>query len=240
VDRTFEAADLIEVMEEAVHYNRFLIDELVAWSHGAPRLLDFGAGNGRFSRALHEQHLSVRAIEPDPELRERIRSYGIPSHASLDALGELRFDGIYSINVLEHIQDDRAILSAMHEHLEPGGRLLLYVPAFQVLFSANDERVGHVRRYRRPDLIDSLRATGFRIEDASYVDSIGFVAALWYRWFGDREGRLDPRSVRLYDSVVFPVSRRFDAALRGSVGKNLLVRATRPALAQAEQAPGSG
>ena len=231
MDRPFEAPDLIEVMEEAVNYNRFLIDELLAWSHGTERVLDFGAGNGRFSRALYEQHRAIHAVEPDPALRERIQSHGITSHASLEAVGDLRFDGIYSINVLEHIEDDRGILAAIYQRLEPGGQLFLYVPAFQILYSANDERVGHVRRYRKPALLEALGAAGFRVEAASYVDSIGFAAGLWYRLFGDREGLLDPRAVRLYDRAVFPLSRRLDSVLGGRIGKNLLVRATRPVLA---------
>lgn len=230
MDRPFEAPDLIEVMEEVVNYNRFLIDELLAWSRGTERVLDLGAGNGRFSRALYEHRSAIHAVESDPTLRERIQSNGITSHASLEAVGDVRFDGIYSINVLENIEDDRGILDAIYQLLEPGWRLFLYVPAFQILYSANEERVGHVRRYRNSAPLDALRGAGFRVEAASYVDSIRFAAGLWYRLFGDRDGLLDPRAVRLHDSAVFPLSRRLDAVLGGRVGKNLLVRATRPAL----------
>lgn len=227
MDRLFEAPDLIDVMEEAVNYNSFLITELLAWSQDTETVLDFGAGSGRFSRALQEQRRRVHAVEPDPILQKRVQRHGIPCHVSLDAVGNMRFRGIYSINVLEHIEDDRGILAAIRQRLEPGGRLFLYVPAFPILYSANDERVGHVRRYRKQALLGALAATGFRVDAASYVDSIGFAAGLWYRLFGDRDGLLDARAVRLYDRAVFPTSRRLDAVLGGRLGKNLLVRATR-------------
>lgn len=225
--REFEARDLIEVMEEAVNYNRFLLDVVASWANGARRVLDFGAGNGRFALGLRERGFEVHAVEPDPLLRQGIASQGIVAHESLEGLGQQRFDGIYTINVLEHIEDDRGVLESFCEHLDPGGRLLVYVPAFEVLFSANDERVGHLRRYRRSTLLPALRAAGFAVERASYVDSIGFAAGLGYRFFGRRDGGVDLAAVRLYDAAFFPLSRRLDRVLGSFVGKNLLVCATR-------------
>jgi len=225
--RAFEAPDLIEVMEEAVNYNRFLIDELLEWSRGLSRVLDFGAGNGRFAAALHEERLDVHAVEPDPDLRKKIEAKGVSGYESLESAAGQRFQGIYTINVLEHLEDDRAILEGFHRCLEPGGRLFVYVPAFQVLFSANDRRVGHVRRYRKSMLVERIREAGFAVERARYVDSIGFFAGLAYRFLGNRDGGLNLDAVRLYDRAVFPVSRVLDRLAWPLLGKNLLVRATR-------------
>lgn len=226
--RAFEAPDLIEVMEEAVNYNRFLIDQLKEWSRGISRVLDFGAGNGRFASALHEAGLDVHAIEPDPGLRAKIESKGVGGFANLEQAGEEGFDGLYTINVLEHLEDDVAFLRGFWRCLKPGGRLLVYVPAFQVLFSANDERVGHIRRYRRTELVHKIEEAGFVVEHARYVDSVGFFAGLFYRFFGNDDGGLDLWAVRLYDRVVFPISRAVDVFAWPLFGKNLLIRATRP------------
>lgn len=228
-DRAFEAPDLIEVMEQAVRYNRFLIDELSAWAGGARRLLDFGAGNGRFCAALQERGHAMHAVEPDASLRERIAARGVDARESLDAFPpDLRFEGVYSVNVLEHVEDDLGLLRAFRERLAPGGRLFVYVPAFPLLFSANDRRVGHLRRYRRRGLSDAVRDAGFELLRADYVDSLGFPAGLAYRLLGNRDGGLDVGAVRLYDSLVFPLSRRLDRGLSRWLGKNLLVTAVRP------------
>ena len=228
-DRAFEAPDLIEVMEEAVRYNRFLIESLVAWGAGAHHLLDFGAGNGRFCVALQERGHAMHAVEPDLRLRERISQRGVDARESLAAFEpDVRFDGVYTINVLEHIEDDAGLLHAFRQRLRPGGRLFVYVPAFPLLFSANDRRVGHLRRYRRDGLSAAVRAAGFELERADYVDSLGFLAGLLYRFFGNRDGGLDVGAVRLYDGAVFPLSRLLDRGLSRWLGKNLLVTARRP------------
>jgi SAM-dependent methyltransferase len=227
VAREFEARDLIEVMEEAVNYNRFLLEALASWASGAHRVLDFGAGNGRLALGLRERGFEVHAVEPDPLLRQGVASKGIVAYEGLEALGQQRFERIYTVNVLEHVEDDRALLEALHDHLDPGGRLFVYVPAYSVLFSANDERVGHLRRYRKSTLLPTLDAAGFAVEEASYVDSIGFAAGLGYRFFGRRDGGVDAAVVRFYDAALFPLSRRLDRVLGRFVGKNLLVRAVR-------------
>lgn len=225
--RPFEAPDLIEVMDTAVRYNQFLVDALLAWGRGAGRLLDYGAGNGRFCGALAEQGFDLVAVEPDASLRDQIRARGVPVSRDLETLGDERFGGAYSINVLEHVEDDVGLLAALRERLVSRGRLFLYVPAFPVLFSANDTRVGHLRRYRRKGLLAAVEAAGFRVTRAVHVDSLGFAAGLWYRHFGDPDGGLDPAAVRLYDRAVFPLSRALDALTRGALGKNLLCEAVR-------------
>jgi SAM-dependent methyltransferase len=219
-------------MDQAVRYNRFLLDQILRWAGGKRVILDFGAGNGRFAIAVHQAGIGVHAIEADPGLREKISAGDVVAHAGFAALANREFDGIYTLNVLEHIEDDDAVLSEFHEHLRAGGGLLVYVPAFALLFSSNDVRVGHVRRYRRRPLVAQLERAGFIVDDARYVDSIGFAAGLAYRFLGDREGDLDLRAVRFYDAVLFPISRVLDRVLDRFLGKNLLILAHKPAAAE--------
>lgn len=228
MDRSFEARDLIEVMDEAKRYNAFLIDLVSSELRGCRRVADFGAGDGRIAAAIKLRGFDVQAIEPDPVLRETIQARGLRVISDLSAEIREKVDGVYSLNVLEHIDNDRAALRQLREILRPEGRLVIYVPAFQVLFSANDKRVGHVRRYRRKGLRTIVQAAGFTIKRAEYVDSLGFLAALIYRVLGSAAGDLNPAAVRAYDRVVFPISRVLDKVLHNIFGKNLLLVATRP------------
>lgn len=224
----YPAADLLEVMDEAVNYNRFLLEQIVDAAGDARRILDFGAGNGRFAAQLKALGYDVYAIEPDRKFRDGLAGNGVPAFANVEEVGTKRFDYIFSVNVLEHLENDKRTVEMLRERLRPGGRLLLYVPAYDILYSSNDKRAGHFRRYSKSGLLSLLRAAGLDVVRAEYVDSVGFLAALLYRAVGSRSGDLDVRAVKLYDRVAFPVSRVCDRVLKGIAGKNLLVRAVRP------------
>ncbi len=75
-----------------------------------------------------------------------------------------QFDLIGLFDVLEHLDDDLKVLSAIREQLRPGGRLLLTVPAHMALWSDYDLASGHRRRYSHSQLETQLSRAGFQIE----------------------------------------------------------------------------
>jgi len=130
--------------------------------------------------------------------------------------------------VLEHIDDDVAALRAVRAKLKPGGRLLVYVPAFAALYTSMDAKVGHVRRYTRATLSRSVTAAGFVIHDVRYADSLGFLATLVFKLFDNGRGDVNRPLLKLYDRIVFPVSRGIDALTHRWFGKNVVLVASRP------------
>jgi SAM-dependent methyltransferase len=229
-NEAYTGADNLEVMREAVNYNAWLLRLIRRHAPPQGRVLDFGAGSGTFALPLHRAGLTMTCVEPDAALGSMLRSQGLAAAASLDALEPNQFDFAYTLNVLEHIDDDRGALSGLYTRLKPGGRLLVYVPAFQVLYGPMDRKVGHLRRYRRRDLARRIREAGFNIEKSRYADSLGFFAALAFRMLkGDSTGELNPAHIRLYDRCAFPLSLGLDMACWPFFGKNVLVVASRPA-----------
>jgi SAM-dependent methyltransferase len=238
---TARGTENLEVMREAVRYNAWLADLVRAHLGPARRVLDFGAGRGTFARLLHgEAAREVTCVEPDPDARRELAAAGLECHASVTALPCAHFDAVYTLNVLEHVADDVAALQGLWRCLRPGGRLFVYVPAFQLLYSSMDRRVGHLRRYRRKVLLERVHAAGFVTQRARYADSLGFFATLAYKALGDREGQIDRNALRLYDRLAFPVSRVLDRLVGRAVGKNVWVSAHRPPVSSGEGAREGG
>lgn len=212
-------------MTRAKNYNQFLTERLLAVSQSAELMVDFGAGLGTIADELRKRGRTVMCIEPDAALNEYLRTRNFSVFRTLGDLPSASISFIYSLNVLEHIEDDYTVLAEMYSRLEPGGRLYLYVPAFQILFSSMDRKVGHFRRYQRGHLSNLLRAVGLKPLSARYVDSLGFLATLVYRLVGSRYGDLPESPLATYDRYCLPLSLRLDRLLFRCIGKNLEILA---------------
>ncbi|WP_428525641.1 class I SAM-dependent methyltransferase [Roseibium sp.] len=222
----------LEFVEKSMpEYNEYIVELITAALRDCKDIADFGAGIGTLANVVH-QKTAVRptCIEIDQTAQSILRHRGYQVSANLLDLRD-RVDGIYSSNVLEHIEDDQASISACFDALRPGGKLVLYLPAFQLLFSGLDRSVGHYRRYSRTDLLHKLQTCGFDIKDCHYVDSLGFFASLVVKLVGyDVEGGLgSASSYEFYNKYVFPLSKKIDAVgARHLLGKNIFAVAQKP------------
>lgn len=217
----YSGRENLEAMEHARNYNAYLLN-LIRQHVAGPEVMDFGAGGGTFAIPAAQEYSRVACVEPDASLAHRLRAAGLEVFTDIRAVPAASVDAIYSFNVLEHIEDDEKMLHELQQRLRSGGTLLLYVPAFNLLFSAMDRKVGHFRRYRRRCLEGRLRRAGFEIVLSRYVDSIGFFAALVYKLIGDKSGTISVNSVSAYDALLFPISRRLDYVAGAAFGKNLV------------------
>ncbi|MCI0360763.1 MAG: class I SAM-dependent methyltransferase [Planctomycetaceae bacterium] len=216
--------DNLEIMELAERYNAALAARIVGvLGNNQDVVLDHGAGTGTFAKRISAHGYCVECLEPDERMAASIRQMGFTCGSSPSVYSSGSFTGVYSLNVLEHIEDDVAELYELHRLLRPHGKLVLFVPAFRVLYSSMDRKVGHLRRYTRGALRAKVERAGFRVLSCSYFDSIGFFASLAYRFWGNRRGDLDPRTIAFYDRWIFPVSLCGDRFLRRVLGKNVFL-----------------
>ena len=223
----YTGTENLEIMAEAVNYNRYLLSLIRANARPGDRIADIGAGIGTFARALAADGLDVTCVEPDARQSRVIAAAGLPVVAAVEEFADASFDFIYSLNVLEHIDDDRAAATTWVQKLKPGGRMLIYVPAFQLLFSSLDRLVEHRRRYRRRMLADVMRDAGLRVDRVRYADSAGFFATLAFKAVGNDRGTIDRRALVAFDRYVFPLGRIADRALDRVLGKNVVLTGVR-------------
>jgi 2-polyprenyl-3-methyl-5-hydroxy-6-metoxy-1,4-benzoquinol methylase len=71
-------------------------------------------------------------------------------------------------DVLEHIENDTEVLAQIRGALEPGGVLVLTVPAHPSLFGPSDVAAHHKRRYTRRELREKLLEAGFEVRLLSH------------------------------------------------------------------------
>lgn len=225
-------------MAQGKNYYRWILREFRP--HLGRRILEVGAGIGTFSAHLLAETVEelVVLLEPAANLfpvlerrfggNGRVRILRAPVEKMGEALRDVRFDSVVSVNVLEHIADDHAALRTMAGLLRPGGTLLLFVPALPGLYGSLDAAFGHVRRYRREELAGKLEAAGLRVRRVWYVNLPGalgwFLIGRVFRW-----PTLRPGAVRVYDRLAIPVIARIERLIPPPWGQSLLAIAERRA-----------
>ena len=226
-DETFRytGSATLEALGAADNYNSAIEDLIRAIPGATGRVLDVGAGTGEFSRRLRDGGAQVTCVEPDPALRGLLVGSGFVAHASIeDAIAP--FDLITMVNVLEHIEADVEALRQLRSRLSPDGRIFVFVPSLQVLYSRFDRAIGHHRRYSRAALREALEQAGFVVDSLRSFDSLGIPTALAFRL--TRQVQPSRRAVRLYDRWAFPFSHRVDRLLGAVAGKNVYATASTP------------
>jgi SAM-dependent methyltransferase len=222
----YTGLDVLETLDSATNYNALLLDLVLRSAGGRRRMLDFGAGLGTFSKLLRNKDVQVVCVEPDAYLSEILARDGFTTFRDLNEVPDDSFEFVFALNVLEHIKDDRAALCQLGRKLEKRGRLLVYVPAFQCLWTSLDEKLKHHRRYRRDDLVRLMQTARLSVLESGYVDPFGFFAALVFKILG-RSADLTPQAVALYDRYIVPPSRALTPLFKRNFGKNVYVVASK-------------
>jgi SAM-dependent methyltransferase len=193
-----------------------------------PTVLEVGAGLGEFAAQLTglDRHVvtdvdpaAVAAMadrfEDRPEVEARVLDL-----ARLPDLGG-PVSTVVAINVLEHIDDDTSALRELARLVEPGGRIVLWVPGYMQLYGDFDRAVGHVRRYTPTTLGAAVRHAGLTSEVVKPVNLLGGIA--W--WATVRRGGVGsprPGLVRTYDRFVVPVTRFVERRVTPPFGQSVL------------------
>lgn len=224
----------LEAMSFAVNYHRWILS--VFSPYLGARLVEVGAGTGLFSELLlgHPAQ-SLALVEPSADmhriLRDRVGQLRPGAEVEtfnavfVEVAGRLkarRPDSIIYVNVLEHVADDDAELTAVRQTLGRGGRAFIFVPALPRLYGNFDRQVGHFRRYTKSGLEGKCRRAGFEIIKSTYFDLAGVIP--WWVQFRLLKGdTLRPGAVRLYDKYAVPITRAVESVIRPPLGKNLLL-----------------
>jgi SAM-dependent methyltransferase len=221
-------------------------------------LLDLGCGFGRHAYEAARRGADVVALDAGRDEVDGVAA----TFAAMALAGELEdglarvgtvqgdglrlpfadatFDRVICSEVLEHLHDDRAAMRELARVLRPGGTMAVTVPRYGpelVNWALSDEyhavKGGHIRIYRRRQLLERLRASGLEVTGTSHAH--GLHSPYWWLRCAVGTTNEDHAMVRAYhrllvrDIVEAPRSTRLaDRVLSPVIGKSIVVYLRRP------------
>lgn len=216
--------EALERMAGLAPYYGWVLD-LAETLNGGPlgsRVLDAGCGIGNFVELLRQRTEHVMAVDLSPKniavLRRRFEGAANVEvlQTDLDAQREeLRardVDAICCLDVLEHIEDDGALVKSFAGILKQGGTLFIKVPAHAWLYGSVDKASDHFRRYSRRGLMKLVEDAGFEVRAARYMNLAGVgpyflksrvlkKGSTFSNSFSDRQLRWIKRSIGVFRGV---------------------------------------
>jgi 2-polyprenyl-3-methyl-5-hydroxy-6-metoxy-1,4-benzoquinol methylase len=224
------AADDLETMSEARNYQAHVFG-LVRPYIGS-RVLEVGCGIGTMTSQLLEHAERVVCIEPNLNCATRAREALAANdrvtiqvchleECNRGELQEQRFDTIVCVNVLEHIEDDVRALSLFRDVVaSTRGRVLIFVPAVQGIYSPHDAALGHHRRYSKRSLHAAFAAAGLDVVALKYTNPIGLLGWMYNLYIsGNTEHTAS--QVGLFDRFVAPWALPIEHLVPPPIGLSL-------------------
>ena len=200
-------------------------------SYFGQRVLEVGAGLGATTLTLNDQKvIAWICLEPDQSfyelLEKRIREKELPAackaiHGTLADLdpGDI-YDTIIYIDVVEHIENDKAEIQTASRHLNPGGKIIILSPAHQWLFTPFDRAIGHFRRYSRVTL-SAIGPADCIEEKIIYLDSAGMLLSLANKLLL-QQSMPTVKQILFWDRWIIPISKILDRLLFFRLGKSVV------------------
>jgi SAM-dependent methyltransferase len=229
------AAEDLETIEVARRYGAHVFSLFRPYI--GRRVLEVGCGIGTMSRKLAEIADEIVGIEPNAACIERVqvamrhepkfslRPYHLEECDPVELAGH-RFDTVYCVNVLEHIENDVAALQMFREAIVPEGRVLIFVPAVQAAYGPLDAELGHHRRYSAASLARAFREAGLEPVMLRYTNPIGLLG--WM--FNTHITRARVHSVgqvKLFERLVAPWALPLERLIHPPIGLSLVAVARR-------------
>jgi 2-polyprenyl-3-methyl-5-hydroxy-6-metoxy-1,4-benzoquinol methylase len=237
-DFTFKPVDLegletLNVVATADKFNRWMYETILPYCSGD--ILEIGSGTGNISeyflREGHRIYLS--------DIRENychLLQQKFKDNPNLIGISELdlvhpefekvyahligKFNTVFALNVVEHIENDSLAIANCYKLLKDGGSIIILVPAYQWLYNNFDKELYHFKRYVRKGLSKLLEENKFTIVRAMSFNAFGILG-----WFVSgslmRKKIIPSGQMKLYNKLV-PVFRLFDHMLFKRVGLSVI------------------
>ena len=217
--------EVLEFFDISDNYRSYQIE--LFGNYVGKEILEVGAGRGKIIEILAQNsEKQFTLLELDKNffdiLNKKFNSKSIKVlEERTQNIKENKFDTIFYLDVIEHIEDDRFELDTAYNLLKKNGHLIIIVPAFQILFSKFDQKVGHFRRYRKEFFKRYSDEKNLKIKKLVYFDFLGFFIILFSKLLNLTNSKKTTLGIKIWNFLI-PLSRLIDKITFHSIGKSIV------------------
>ncbi len=223
----------LDTISGAGNFNRWMYDAIAPHCKG--EILEIGGGIGNISRQFLSSGQKLTVTELQEEYCEivRLKLSGYPGLKEVVKMDIAdpefdkkfapffgRFDTVFALNVVEHIEDRNLALLNCKKLLKPGGNIVILVPAFLSLFNQFDHSLGHYLRFTKTTLLQLLEETGYKVEYQRYFNFMG-ILGWWFTGSVLKREMIPEGQMALYNRLV-PLFRVIDLFTRRFAGLSVI------------------
>jgi SAM-dependent methyltransferase len=233
-----EGFETLKTISASRHFNQWMYESIQPFLKG--NVLEIGSGIGNITEFAIRDNLRITASD----IREgycdilRNRFKGTEKtleivkidivHPDFDIIYRSlfeKFDAIFALNIVEHVQNDALAVQNCRKLLKTGGNLIILVPAYPKLYNNFDKELKHFRRYNSQELQHVLTKNGFTIYRSKYFNFAG-ILGWWLNGSIFKKKIIPEKQMQLFDFLV-PFFRLIDKMICNKAGLSVIAVAIR-------------
>ena len=230
--------ETLNAVSAADKFNQWMYETIKPFLKG--EILEIGSGIGNITQCVIADNFMVTAsdirenycfilrnrFDENPLLKE-VRNIDIV-HPDFDELYKdlfEKFDSIFALNIVEHVENDMLAIQNCKKLLKSGGNLIILVPAYQFLYNHFDKELEHYRRYTAATLTKLFNNSGLIIRKSMYFNFVGMAG--WFVTGSILRKKIIPEGqMKLYNTLV-PVFRIVDKVCLNKIGLSVICFGTK-------------
>jgi SAM-dependent methyltransferase len=207
----------LQVIAGASRFNEWMYTTIRPFLKG--EILEIGSGIGNISQFAIREGLSITLSDINPGYQQLLTGK-FSSYNNVQEEKE-KYDTVFYLNVIEHLEHDSIAVKNSHFLLKKGGNLIILAPAYNWLYCRIDKELGHHRRYTLKTLRSLFPSSRFSILQQQYFNVIGITGwFLFGKLFGKKQ--IDSGEMSVFNRLV-PLFKLADKLFFKKTGLSAIV-----------------
>ena len=233
-----EGLDTLDTLAAAGNFNQWMYETIKPFCKG--KILEIGSGIGNISQFFLKDGSEI-ALSDIRENYCRILEKKFSGNKNLLGIQKMdlvlpdfdnvyknsfeKFDTLFALNVVEHIENDCLAIANAKKLLHKNGTLIILVPAFQILYNRFDEELYHFRRYTKKSLSDLFLKNKFSNLQKMYFNALGMVG--WFVSGKVMRKKIIPSSQMSFYNKIVPFAKMLDKLVLKQTGLSVIAVGTK-------------